>query len=167
MQTHFYRVLRNWRWLALFVACCGLSCTHDSGLHPVQGKVFYKDQPLGGVLVTFHPKGASDIHTVRPVGLTREDGTFTLTTGQQEGAPAGEYVVTFLCSETVVPKGGAKVISSAPRGRNARTTSSRSAWPATTITTSGSPFRPGLTTSAPPPRATRWAPRRKGTPRRP
>ena|SRR5437870_4668233 len=114
MQTHFYRVLRNWRWLVLFVACCGLSCTHDSGLHPVQGKVFYKDQPLGGVLVTFHPKGASDIRTVRPVGLTREDGTFTLTTGQQEGAPAGEYVVTFICSETVVPKGGAKVISSAP-----------------------------------------------------
>src|SRR5207245_3238340 len=82
-----------------------------SGLHPVQGKVFYKDQPLGGVLVTFHPKGASDIRTVRPVGLTREDGTFTLTTGQQEGAPAGEYVATFICSETAVAKGGAKVIT--------------------------------------------------------
>jgi hypothetical protein len=36
-----------------------------------------------------------------------------LTTGQKEGAPAGEYVVTVICSEEVGPR-DKKVISTAP-----------------------------------------------------
>jgi hypothetical protein len=82
----------------------GLSCSGSGGkLNPVEGKVLYKDKPLKGAVLTFHPKGANDVTTVRPVGMTREDGTFTLTTGQKEGAPAGEYVVTLLCPEEVNP----------------------------------------------------------------
>jgi hypothetical protein len=84
-----------------------LACSGGGArLNPVHGKVLYKNQPLKGALVTFHPKGANDVTTVRPVGLTGEDGTFTVTTGQKEGAPAGEYVVTLICSEEVAPKGG-------------------------------------------------------------
>src|SRR5438309_11557517 len=114
MQVHSFRTLHRWRWLGLFLACCCLSCAGKSALHPVQGKVFYKNQPIAGTLVTFHPKGATDLRTLRPVGLTKEDGTFTLTTGDQEGAPVGEYVVTFICSEEIVPKGGKKAVTTAP-----------------------------------------------------
>src|SRR5262245_1118276 len=91
---------RAWRWLALLPALFCLSCSGSgSALNPVKGKVLYKNQPIKGALVTFHPKGHTDINTVRPTGLTREDGTFNVTTGQKEGAPAGEYVVTLICSE--------------------------------------------------------------------
>jgi hypothetical protein len=93
--------------------CCA-SCSGSAGLNPVKGKVLYKDQPLKGAVVTFHPKGVTDLHTVRPVGLTDEDGVFTLTTGQDEGAAAGEYVVTFICSEELSPKLGKGEISTAP-----------------------------------------------------
>jgi hypothetical protein len=73
----------------------------------------YRDQPLKGAVVTFHPKGSDDLATVRPVGLTGDDGTFTLATGRDDGAPAGEYVVTFICSEEVGTKDGKKEISTA------------------------------------------------------
>jgi hypothetical protein len=102
----------KWPLLALLLCFCSLSCSGGDALHPVHGKVLHKDQPVKGVLVSFHPKGA-DLTTHRPVGLTREDGSFTLTTGQKEGAPAGEYVVTFICSEEADTK-GKKVISTAP-----------------------------------------------------
>jgi hypothetical protein len=102
------------RWLGLFAASCCLSCSGGSGLNPVQGTVLYKDQPLKGAVVTFHPKGADDITAIRPVGLTKEDGTFTVTTGQNEGAPAGEYIVTFICSEVVGIKGDKQAFSTAP-----------------------------------------------------
>src|SRR5262249_22670468 len=77
--------------------CC-MSCSGSDALNPVEGKVLYNNEPIAGVLVTFHPKGA-DINTVLPVGQTKEDGTFTLSTGKQEGAPAGEYVVTAVCPQ--------------------------------------------------------------------
>jgi hypothetical protein len=97
--------LRLRRWLVLWPALFCLACSGGGArFNPVQGKVLYKNQPLKGALVTFHPKGANDITTVRPVGLTGEDGTFTVSTGEKDGAPAGEYVVTLICSEEVKPK---------------------------------------------------------------
>jgi hypothetical protein len=94
----------RWRWLILLPALGCLSCSGSAALNPVQGTVLYKNQPLAGALVTFHPKGATGVATILPVGMTKEDGTFTLTTGQTDGAPAGEYVVTLICSEVVKSK---------------------------------------------------------------
>jgi hypothetical protein len=85
------------------VLCC-FACSGGKTPNPVQGKVLYKDQPAKGVVVTFHPKGADPVTARRPIGLTKEDGTFTLTTDQKEGAPAGEYVVTIIWPEEVAPK---------------------------------------------------------------
>jgi hypothetical protein len=99
--------------LPVFVFLIFISPGCGGGLNPVQGTVLYKNQPLKGALVTFHPKGVNEITAVRPVGLTDEDGTFRLTTGQKEGAPAGEYVVTVICSEEIAPR-DKKVISTAP-----------------------------------------------------
>lgn len=91
---------------ALLVALCGLSCSGSSQLNPVSGKVVLKDQPLGGALVTLHPKGSTDVKADRPVGRTKDDGTFTVMTGQNEGAPAGEYTVTIICTQPVNKKAG-------------------------------------------------------------
>jgi hypothetical protein len=66
--------------------------------------VFYQGRPLKGAVVTLHPKGATDFSAARPVGVTDQDGTFTVTTGQHEGAPSGEYVVTVICPEPVAPR---------------------------------------------------------------
>ena len=112
------RYPRLWPWLVLLPALFCLSCSRGGGLNPVRGKVLYKNQPLKGALVTFHPRGANDITTVRPVGLTREDGTFTVTTGQKEGAPAGEYVVTLICSEEVARKDKRTISTEPPQTRD-------------------------------------------------
>jgi hypothetical protein len=105
----------RWQWLVLVPALCGLSCSGSGGkLNPVEGKVLYKDKPLKGAVLTFHPKGGNDVTTVRPVGMTQEDGTFKLTTGQKEGAPAGEYVVTLICSEEVNPSSKKSFSTKAP-----------------------------------------------------
>ena len=91
------------------------SCDKGGGsLNPVKGKVLVNDEPAKGVLVTFQPKKEASVHTTPSTGVTGEDGTFTLSTGSKQGAPAGEYVVTFIWSEEVpnAPKG--KVISMEP-----------------------------------------------------
>jgi len=114
MQVPSSPLASPWRRLSPLLAVGFLiSSGCGGGLNPVQGTVLYKNQPLKGAVVTFHPKGVNEITAVRPVGLTDEDGTFRLTTGQKEGAPAGEYIVTVICSEEVGPR-DKKVISTAP-----------------------------------------------------
>ena len=93
---------REWAALFLFVLC--VSCAKGPVLYPVNGKVLYKGKEVNGAVVTFHPKGADPVTAIRPVGLTGEDGTFKLTTGQHVGAPAGEYVVTFIWPKEVTAK---------------------------------------------------------------
>src|SRR6185369_11070031 len=65
-------------------------------LYPVEGKVVHKGKEINGAVVTFHPKDGDPVTAIRPIGLTGEDGKFKLTTGQNPGAPAGEYIVTFI-----------------------------------------------------------------------
>jgi len=93
------------------VVCC-VSCSSGTSYNPVHGKVLYKNEPIEGVLVTFHPKQKNSM-TDLPTGQTGEDGTFTLMTGKGEGAPEGEYVVTFYCPQQAEEKAGKKA---KPRG---------------------------------------------------
>jgi hypothetical protein len=95
----------GWRWLALLPALGCVGCSGQAALHPVRGQVLQNERPAKGVVVTFHRQGDDPIRAVRPVGLTGPDGTFTLTTGDKEGAPAGEYRVTLIWPEEVAPKG--------------------------------------------------------------
>ncbi|MFO0808497.1 MAG: twin-arginine translocation signal domain-containing protein [Gemmataceae bacterium] len=63
---------------------------------PVRGRVTVKGKPAAGVTVTFHPR--FDVGPVKftPSGTTGRDGGFTLSTASPgDGAPRGEYVVTF------------------------------------------------------------------------
>jgi hypothetical protein len=92
--------------LRLLVALVGLGCLSCSGggkLYPAQGKLLYKNQPLDGATLTFHLVGGS-ANTVPPTAVTEEDGSFTVTTGLKEGAPAGEYVVTMVCPKIAAAK---------------------------------------------------------------
>jgi hypothetical protein len=104
----------GWRWLVLLPALGCLSCS-GVRLNPVSGKVLNgKNEPLEGVLVTLHPKGGAETTTHLPNGRTQADGTFTLTTGDKEGAPAGEYVATFIWPKEVEQKKPKGRISTAP-----------------------------------------------------
>jgi hypothetical protein len=84
-----------------------LLCTSCSGkgLNSVQGKVLHNGSPAKGAIVIFHPKVGEDHKTVPPSGVTGEDGTFTLGSGKDAGAPAGEYVVTVTWPEEKAASG--------------------------------------------------------------
>ena len=105
---------RQRRWLPLLalLPLAAASCSKRDDLNPVQGQVLYRDQPLAGALVSLHTAGVTDLKADPPIGLTKEDGTFSLTTGQRPGARAGQYIVTVLCSEPVKPS--SRNISTAP-----------------------------------------------------
>jgi hypothetical protein len=117
MQIHHPPLRLRWLGLALALGC--LACSKGgSDLPPVQGKVLYKDQPAAGALVTFHPRGDAKPTTERPVGTVQKDGTFTLTTGPKDGAPPGEYTVTFIWPEEVAAKGKKQFSTSPPDSRD-------------------------------------------------
>jgi hypothetical protein len=64
--------------------------------HPVHGKIVYRGQPAKGFRVTFHTTMAWKGAQFRPSGMTDENGEYRLRSYQSDdGAPAGEYVVTF------------------------------------------------------------------------
>src|SRR5262245_49868773 len=112
MQTQPSWAPPRWWGLIVLALVAGVSCSGSKGLNSVEGKVLYKDQPAAGVTVTFHPvEGGDDIKTIRPYGLTKEDGTFKLSSGQSDGAVAGEYVVTFTKPVQAAPKGKKGIIS--------------------------------------------------------
>jgi hypothetical protein len=100
---------------AFFVLFLGLfgnvGCSGDGKLNAVKGKVTYKGEALAGALVSFHPKGKTDLQTEVSTGFTKEDGTFEVKTGQKDGAVAGDYVVTIICITTAPAKEGKKTIS--------------------------------------------------------
>ena len=60
----------------------------------VSGSVLYKGKPAAQVSVTFHPQ--FPLEHFKPSGMTDANGKFTLSTGaSNNGAPRGEYLVTF------------------------------------------------------------------------
>ena len=87
--------LRLLGWIVLIPL---LGCSSGHGTASVAGTVLYKNQPVDGATVIFHPKG--DPAQARPAqGKTNSSGQFTLTTyfgpaEQPSGALPGDYKVT-------------------------------------------------------------------------
>ncbi|MFO0809262.1 MAG: hypothetical protein U0746_11600 [Gemmataceae bacterium] len=83
---------------SVVVVCIGLAgCARDAGtpVYPVRGKVLFDGKPTERALVILHPVGDGGPAASRPRGQVGPDGTFALTTfGTNDGAPAGEYLVT-------------------------------------------------------------------------
>jgi len=63
-------------------------------LTPVQGKVSYKGTPLQGGVIVFAPDSTRGERGAIAVGKIREDGSYTLYTGEAPGAAAGWYRIT-------------------------------------------------------------------------
>ncbi len=80
---------------ALLVASgCG-NTTRKVAVYPVQGEVKFDGAPATGAFVVFHPKGTPDPEVPRPRAQVQSDGSFKLTTfDENDGAPSGEYAVT-------------------------------------------------------------------------
>lgn len=85
--------------VSMVTGCSG----YDDGLtkYPVTGSVVVNGQPEEGVLVRFYRVGrAGESNADTPAGVTDEAGRFSLSTnGENDGAVAGEYKVTFIWPE--------------------------------------------------------------------
>ena len=77
----------------LFAVGCRGSISVPS-TRAVSGSVHYKGKAAAQVSVTFHPQ--FPLKHFKPSGTTDANGKFTLSTGApNNGAPRGEYIVTF------------------------------------------------------------------------
>ncbi|MBP3956808.1 hypothetical protein J8F10_16160 [Gemmata sp. G18] len=82
---------------ALASGCAGES-TNDGPVtaHPVTGRVIYDGKPAAGVSVILLPSDAPMVPRIphNPNGVTKDDGTFTITTfSEGDGAAEGGYQV--------------------------------------------------------------------------
>ena len=77
---------------------CSSATDGRTPVHPVSGKVLFRDQPAVGAVVFFVPANEPpDPVDPRPHGTVQADGTFKLTTYEpDDGAPAGDYTVILL-----------------------------------------------------------------------
>jgi hypothetical protein len=63
-------------------------------VHPVQGTIQYRGQPMEGAFVSLHPKNGVE-RAPTPRATVAKDGSFIVTTYDgNDGAPEGDYVVT-------------------------------------------------------------------------
>jgi len=62
--------------------------------------LLYQHKPIAGAVLVFHPPEVN-VKTIYPTAATEADGTFWVKTGDQDGAPAGSYVVTVTCPQQV------------------------------------------------------------------
>jgi len=77
------------------LAGCSRSGPQRAETHPVQGKITFQGQPIGGAFVVLHPKEAATPEVPTATALVQPDGTFAVSTyDSADGAPVGEYVVT-------------------------------------------------------------------------
>src|SRR5689334_6662664 len=91
----------------LLVGVAGCGSSNQPALYPVQGKVVVDGQPAANVMVRFNPLGDTSPLPLASQGITGSDGTFTLSTHQTaDGAPAGQYAVTFQWFDLRVDKDG-------------------------------------------------------------
>jgi len=83
--------------LVAFFVLCPTGCQGGrKPVYPVHGKVTDKDnKPAVGAVVMFNPVPNDDPQANKPNAVVGEDGTFGLQTYERDdGAPAGEYVLT-------------------------------------------------------------------------
>jgi hypothetical protein len=83
-------------------ALSDVSCSSGAKLFSVRGRVLVNGKPAAGVLVVFLPSSEGDPKAAHPIATTAEDGTFSLATDDEDGAPAGDYVVTMQWQQNVL-----------------------------------------------------------------
>jgi hypothetical protein len=79
--------------MALLPAC---SRNQRKPVFPVRGQVFFQGKPAKELFVYFRPADKNDPDPIIAFGQVDDKGRFTLSTYvANDGAPAGDYVVTF------------------------------------------------------------------------
>jgi hypothetical protein len=96
--------MKNHLALAVALACTG--CQGSRGLYPVSGKVTYNGEPAAGAYVFFRRPNADPVSAPLVMGVVKEDGSFTLYSGEHEGAAPGEYAVLIQWRQGANPSGG-------------------------------------------------------------
>lgn len=89
--------MKTARWLGLGQTALALILLAGCGRAPltaVHGKVAFKGMMLQGGVIVFTPDANRGERGSIAVGKIREDGSYTLYTGEQAGASAGWYRVT-------------------------------------------------------------------------
>lgn len=89
---------------SLLVGATGCSTDNwQAKTYAASGRISINGQPPAGAVVTLHSvKRKVDQRGSNPWGIVRDDGTFSLSTYEQEdGAPPGEYAVTVRWPEDV------------------------------------------------------------------
>jgi hypothetical protein len=88
--------------LVVFLALCAGGCSQSSGppkkvCYPVKGELLVKDKPAEGATVVFRPQGEpnqDEWSSGFPRAYVGADGKFQVGTyGDNDGAPAGDYVL--------------------------------------------------------------------------
>ncbi len=93
--------------LTLSAASCGGPKRKTT--YPTEGKLLIGGKPFGGLTVFFYSTDTAETEPTKPFATTNADGTFTLTTtAANDGAPAGEYVVTVIYEPLDSPLARAK-----------------------------------------------------------
>jgi hypothetical protein len=87
--------------MTLLLAACGCSGkdSRQKVCYPVEGQVMVKSQPAAGAIIAFQPAGghSEEWFAGYPQATVESDGSFHVVTyGNQDGAPAGDYVVTII-----------------------------------------------------------------------
>lgn len=101
-RSSYWSVLAALIVLIAFVSGCGKKGWLET--YSVKGKVLVDGKPAKEVHVTFHPKESMGDKPYTPSGKTDENGEFALSTFvEKDGAPAGEYDVTFVWPERFNP----------------------------------------------------------------
>ncbi len=88
--------------LALLAFAAG--CQRPTALHPVSGKVTYKGAALNNGVVVFTPDPTRGESGPVALGTIREDGSYSLSTGEASGASAGWYRVSVAAFTSPAPK---------------------------------------------------------------
>ncbi len=72
----------------------GIKASGQLPVYPVVGQVTLDGVPIRNARIAFHPLDPNRV-PVRPVAISRGDGTYTLSTyGTSDGAPLQEYTIT-------------------------------------------------------------------------
>ena len=84
--------------LASLAGCCLAGCGATAPaveVHKTSGTITFENHPIPGAFLVLHPKGELPPDVPKPRAEVQPDGSFVATTFEpDDGAPAGEYVVT-------------------------------------------------------------------------
>lgn len=80
--------------IALPLVGCGRGEKNHVAVHPVQGAIKFRGQPIAGAFVSLSPTNPTE-GVPAPRATVGPDGSFAVTTyNGNDGAPEGEYVLT-------------------------------------------------------------------------